>query len=193
MYLLQGQRLDWGEGGAAAYEDVAEVRAAGFGSSSAPPTHSHSQFFLFPFSFSGRSLCLLLSHVLLPSLFAHLFFQHYAFHFCPPASFIFCLFLSCPWLGMYEVHFKCKWCRLDWYKFCAASSNLFKGKLLFHSVLLLSVCEVFPYWNTQTPIKMRFRWLGRNWNLFHIMHCFIVAMRISRFNFCLFVLLILPD
>lgn len=62
-----------------------------------------------------------------------------------------------------------------------------------HSVLLLSVCEVFPYWNTQTPIKMRVRWLGRNWNLFHIMHCFIVDMRISRFNFCLFVLLILPD
>lgn len=30
---------------AAAYEAVAEVRAAGFGSSSAPPTHPRSQFF----------------------------------------------------------------------------------------------------------------------------------------------------
>lgn len=49
-----------------------------------------------------------------------------------------------PWLGMYEVHFKCKWCCLDWYKFCAACSNLFKGKLLFFSVLnhILSRCWV---------------------------------------------------
>lgn len=83
MYLLQGQRLDWGEGVAAAYEDAAEVRAAGFGSSSAPPTHSHSQFFFF--FFFGCSLCLLRPHILLPSnssLFAHLFFQCLAFHFC---------------------------------------------------------------------------------------------------------------
>lgn len=40
-----------------------------------------------------------------------------------------------PWLGMYKVHFKCKWCRLDWYKFCAASSNLFKGEVFFFFVL----------------------------------------------------------
>lgn len=58
MYLLQGQRLDWGEGGAAAYEDVAEVRAAGFGSTSTPAAHPHTRFF---FSFSlllARSLSL---------------------------------------------------------------------------------------------------------------------------------------
>lgn len=84
---------------AAAYEAVAEVRAAGFGSSSAPPTHPRSQFF-FPLSFSvffGFSLCLLLPHVLLPSnssLFACLFSSGLAFHFCPPVSFILCLSLS---------------------------------------------------------------------------------------------------
>lgn len=41
--------------------------------------------------------CLLLPHVLLPSnssLFACLFFQRLAFHFCPPVSFILCLSLS---------------------------------------------------------------------------------------------------
>lgn len=106
---------------------------------------THTVNFFFSLSlFRAALFVFLLSHVLLPSLFARLFFQHYAFHFCPPASFIFCLFLSCPWLGMYEVHFKCKWCRLDWYKFCAASSNLFKGTLGFFSVLnrILSCCWV---------------------------------------------------
>lgn len=45
--------------------------------------------------FFGCSLCLLLPHVRLSSnssLFARLFF--FAFHFCPPASFILCLSLS---------------------------------------------------------------------------------------------------
>lgn len=51
MYLLQGQRLDRGEGGAAADEDEAEVRAAGFGSSSAPATHPHRVNFFFSESF----------------------------------------------------------------------------------------------------------------------------------------------
>ncbi|TNN84097.1 hypothetical protein EYF80_005703 [Liparis tanakae] len=37
MYLLQGQRLDWGEGGALAYEDVAEVWLVGEHSASTGP------------------------------------------------------------------------------------------------------------------------------------------------------------
>ena len=43
--FIAGPEAGLGEGGSAAYEDVVEVMAAGFGSSSAPPTHLHSQFF----------------------------------------------------------------------------------------------------------------------------------------------------
>lgn len=77
MYLLQGQRLVWREGGYAVYEDVAEVRAAGFGSTSAPPTRPHSQF-LFSLYVFWRLPCVLLPHMLLSSnssLFACLFPQ----------------------------------------------------------------------------------------------------------------------
>lgn len=74
MYLLQDQGLDEGERGTAAYEDVAEVRAAGFGSSSAPPSHPRSQFFFLRIFF----LFWLLSLFTAPSRtspFACLFFQ----------------------------------------------------------------------------------------------------------------------
>lgn len=77
MYLLQGQRLVWREGGYAVYEDVAEVRAAGFGSTSAPPTRPHSQFLSSLYVF-WRLPCVLLPHMLLSSnssLFACLFPQ----------------------------------------------------------------------------------------------------------------------
>lgn len=101
MYLLQGQRLDWGEGGAAAYEDVAEVRAAGLGSTSAPPTHPRSQFFSLPFCFFGCSLCLLLPHVLLPSnssLLPRLFFQKSRLSFLPSCLFYsLSLFIALDW------------------------------------------------------------------------------------------------
>ena len=46
-----GPEAGLGEGGSAAYEDAVEVMAAGFGSSSAPPTHLRSQFFFAPLFF----------------------------------------------------------------------------------------------------------------------------------------------
>lgn len=75
----------------AAYEDMAVVRSAGFGSSSAPPTHSLSQFFL-SFLFFNCSLCLRLLRPFNSSVFGQLLLQRLAFRFfCPPASFILCL------------------------------------------------------------------------------------------------------
>lgn len=137
MYLLQGQRLDWGEGGTAAYEDVAEVRAAGLGSTSAPPTHPRSQFFLSLSVFLAALFVycsLTYFSRLTPLCFLVFSFRNLAFHFCPPVSFILCLFIALDWACIRSIS-NANGATWRYISNVLPIANLFKGTI-FNPVLL---------------------------------------------------------